>query len=84
MRATWRGSGTEHFSSEPYWLSVLINLHKQQPADSAAFADNVVAPQIICSKPQQLVSMPQRSLKVNSLPRQGVNCCISLGSKLMP
>ena len=59
-------------------------VHKQQPADSAAF----VEPQLFCSKPRPQDSRPQHSLKVNSSRRDEaiswVNWCISLGSKLMP
>jgi len=58
---------------------VLISFHKWQPADRAAFADNVVAPQVICSKPQLQVSMPQHQEAISR-----VNCSISLGSELMP
>ena len=62
------------------WTFLLVNytgykndrlVHKQQPADSAAPGRQVVvAPQVICSKPQPQVSRPQHSLKVNSSRRQ--------------
>ena len=58
MRVTWCGLGTEHKS-----------FHKQQATDGTAFADNLVAPQVICSKPQPQVSVPQHSLKVNNSQR---------------
>ena len=47
-------------------------VHKQQPADTAAFVDMWSGwhHQVICSKPRPKVSRPQHSLKVNSPRRQ--------------
>ena len=61
------------------WKFLLVNYtgyknskldYKQQLADSAAPGRHVVAPPVICSKPQLHVSRPQHSLKVYSSWRQ--------------